>query len=79
MLIPVRCFTCGKVIGNKWNTYLTHLGNGTTEEQALDNLGLRRYCCRTMILSHVDLIDKLLIYNTSTENDTGNNEAASVK
>lgn len=22
MIIPVRCFTCGKVIGNKWNRYL---------------------------------------------------------
>ena len=22
MIIPVRCFTCGKVIGNKWETYL---------------------------------------------------------
>jgi len=22
MIIPVRCFTCGKVIGNKWLTYL---------------------------------------------------------
>ena len=21
MIIPVRCFTCGKVIGNKWETY----------------------------------------------------------
>ena len=22
MIIPVRCFTCGKVIGNKWDTYM---------------------------------------------------------
>ena len=21
MYIPVRCFTCGKVLGNKWNYY----------------------------------------------------------
>jgi DNA-directed RNA polymerase subunit N (RpoN/RPB10) len=21
MIIPVRCFTCGKVIGDKWTTY----------------------------------------------------------
>jgi DNA-directed RNA polymerase subunit N len=21
MIIPVRCFTCGKVLGNKWTTY----------------------------------------------------------
>ena len=22
MIIPIRCFTCGKVIGNKWEAYL---------------------------------------------------------
>jgi hypothetical protein len=22
MIIPVRCFTCGKVVGNKWERYL---------------------------------------------------------
>lgn len=27
---------------------------------ALDQLGLKRYCCRRMVLTHVDLIEKLL-------------------
>ncbi len=32
--------------------------------QAMDSLGLKRYCCRRMVLTHVNLIDKLLAYHT---------------
>lgn len=83
MIIPVRCFTCGKVIGNKWEAYLGLLQAEYTEglvsrfspsfsmvfhafsfifSDALDALGLKRYCCRRMLLGHVDLIEKLLNY-----------------
>ncbi|RDX40272.1 hypothetical protein OH76DRAFT_1366471, partial [Lentinus brumalis] len=62
-IIPVRCFSCGKVIGDKWNAYLDLLSKDTSEGDALDQLQLKRYCCRRMVLTHVDLIEKLLQYN----------------
>eukprot|EP00997_Jenningsia_sp_PLL12_P001414 NODE_12272_length_283_cov_17.435897_g11359_i0.p2 GENE.NODE_12272_length_283_cov_17.435897_g11359_i0~~NODE_12272_length_283_cov_17.435897_g11359_i0.p2 ORF type:complete len:65 (-),score=4.78 NODE_12272_length_283_cov_17.435897_g11359_i0:59-253(-) len=39
--------------------------------QALDALGLKRYCCRRMVLTHVELIEKLLAYNTPERNAGG--------
>lgn len=29
------------------------------EEKTLDELGLKRYCCRRMLISHIDLCEKL--------------------
>ncbi|OUT23374.1 DNA-directed RNA polymerase I, II, and III subunit RPABC5 [Pichia kudriavzevii] len=64
MIIPVRCFSCGKVVGDKWETYLSYLEDDhMSEGDALDRLKLKRYCCRRMVLTHVDLIEKFLKYN----------------
>ena len=62
MIIPIRCFTCGKVTGDKWEPYQEMLKKGICEKDALDKLGLKRYCCRRILLSHVELIDKMLMY-----------------
>ncbi|CAH1763349.1 16364_t:CDS:2 [Entrophospora sp. SA101] len=68
MIIPVRCFSCGKVIGNKWDLYQSLLENDYLEGAAMDAIGLSRYCCRRMILTHTDLISKLLQYNPQERN-----------
>ncbi|KAI0684925.1 DNA-directed RNA polymerases I/II/III subunit 10 [Cytidiella melzeri] len=62
MIIPVRCFSCGKVVGDKWVEYVQMIKE-MPEGDALNALQLKRYCCRRMVLTHVDLIEKLLQYN----------------
>jgi DNA-directed RNA polymerase I, II, and III subunit RPABC5 len=66
MIIPVRCFTCGKVIGNKWEKY-NQLKDEHDAEKALDMLELRRYCCRRMLLTHIELIEKMMNYKLETK------------
>ena len=62
MLIPVRCFSCGKPIGHLWEEYKERVGKGESAEKILDKLGLERYCCRRMFLSHKDYIDEVVKY-----------------
>lgn len=76
MIIPVRCFSCGKVVGNKWEKFVkltqTENVNDKKEEvdnktkmtikEALDFLGLRRGCCRSVIMGHIEFIDKIIQY-----------------
>jgi len=62
VIIPVRCFTCGALIGDKWEEFSKRVKNGEDPGKVLDDLGVRRYCCRRMLLSHVELIDEILAF-----------------
>jgi DNA-directed RNA polymerase I, II, and III subunit RPABC5 len=83
MIIPIKCFTCGMVLADKYRyfceevrkkklakkiitnddsndvdkvLYLTREFNDKTPEgEVLDELGLNKMCCRTKILTHVDI------------------------
>jgi DNA-directed RNA polymerase subunit N len=59
MIIPVRCFTCGKVVGSAYPEYKKRISMGEAPQQVLDDLGLERYCCRRMIISHANLIEEI--------------------
>ena len=61
MLFPVRCFTCGSVIGHLYEDYQAGIKE-RKPDVVLDDLGVERYCCRRMFLSHVDLVDRVLKY-----------------
>lgn len=57
MIIPVRCFSCGKPVGHLWEEYQQRINKGEDKKIVLDELGLERQCCRATFLGHVDLID----------------------
>jgi DNA-directed RNA polymerase subunit N len=70
-MIPVRCFTCGKVVSSVWEEYRARVaerkktlprGEQLKVGDILDDLGVERYCCRRMLLSHVELVDVLAPY-----------------
>ena len=57
-LPPVRCVTCGKVLGNLWNEYQEKIQSGVSIEQALNDVGLRRYCCRLRLRNPFKVVDR---------------------
>jgi DNA-directed RNA polymerase subunit N (RpoN/RPB10) len=60
MICPVRCFSCGQVVADKYEAYKKLIDDGKSPEQALDLLGVKKYCCRRMLLTHVELIDEVI-------------------
>lgn len=89
MLIPIRCFTCNKLLAHKWDEYMAkiqqhynevekskkaedhttgfklnessagQIKEKTFEGRVLDELGFNKYCCRSIVLSTVDLTTKI--------------------
>ena len=81
MIIPVKCFSCGMVIANKYRFYVEEgrkkkLAKGinkdsinfdkvlyltkefhekTPEGEVLDELNMKKMCCRRHFLTHVDI------------------------
>jgi DNA-directed RNA polymerase subunit N (RpoN/RPB10) len=76
MIIPVKCFTCGMVLGDKYRFYTEEVRKRklaksmdvdkvlyltkefhekTPEGEVLDELNMKKICCRRHFLTHVDI------------------------
>ena len=60
MMVPIRCFTCGNLIGDKFASFDSRVKAGEDPAKALDELVVKRYCCRRMLISSIDVIDQVL-------------------
>ena len=65
MIIPIRCFSCSKPVGHLYEKYLKEIEKGKSPKQVMDELGIKRYCCRGLFLGHVDLIDTVARFKKS--------------
>lgn len=57
MIIPIRCWSCGKPIAHLKEEFDERVAKGESRKKVMDELGLERYCCRGIFLGHVDLLD----------------------
>ena len=72
MIIPIRCFTCGKVMADIADYYEKEKNKIDENKEVdavyknfekihtgfiLDNLGLKRYCCRRNLISNIDMMN----------------------
>ena len=62
MLVPIRCFTCGTLIADKYQIYVNRVKAGEDPAKVMDELGVKRYCCRRMFLATVETIYQVLPY-----------------
>ena len=57
MIIPIRCISCGKPVAQHWEKFKKEVESGKDPKKVLDKMGMDKYCCRSLFLTHVDLID----------------------
>jgi len=57
MIIPVRCFSCGKPLAHLWEKYKERVAKGEKPKDVLESLGVERYCCKAVFLGQTDLIE----------------------
>ena len=66
MLIPVRCFTCGNLMADKFEKYQAKTKSGENAAAVMDSLGITRYCCRRMMLTSVETIQQIVPFYEAT-------------
>lgn len=59
MMMPIRCFSCGKPLAHLWEEYKKRTDKGEDSKKVLDELGVKSYCCRSMFVGNVELIEQV--------------------
>ena len=62
MIMPIRCFSCGSPVSAFYEDYKKRTLKGESAKKVMDEMGIKRYCCRRMLLSQVDVVDEVAPY-----------------
>ena len=63
MMVPVRCYTCGKPLVQYYSEFKRRVSNGEDPAKVLDDLGIKRYCCRRTMLAAVDVSQEIIKFS----------------
>ena len=58
--------SCGKIVADKWEAYNKEIASGKSPKKTLDELEIKRYCCRSLFLTQVDMIDNITLFKSRT-------------
>lgn len=70
MSLPNNCTACHDLLGHLWDPYKDLLFENYTKEEALQALNVDRDCCRKMMLSSVNVMEKMLHFRSHIKNQT---------
>ena len=59
MLVPIRCFSCGFPVAVFKEEFDKAVASGKKADEVLDKMGIKRYCCRRMLISNVELVEEI--------------------
>ena len=54
--------SCGKPVAHLWEQFQKRVQLGEDPKKILDDLGLKRYCCRSLFLTHTDIYKQVAKY-----------------
>jgi DNA-directed RNA polymerase subunit N len=55
------------MVGDSWEEFARRIKTGENASDVLDSLGIKRYCCRRMLLANVEIIDEVLKFYEEAE------------
>lgn len=53
-MIPIRCFSCNKVVSRYYLEFLEYKNENKDLEKFFEDKDIEKYCCRRMLLTQVD-------------------------